>query len=167
MFYKDLRTWSNKKIYKYLAVLYCIFGLLTIVVPACLIAYNYKLFYKTGSFKLTAIGLIVAITLLIVAYKSYSRIVNRINEDKDKLRHLKYVLQLISAIIIPISAGVILYLTYDSWKIAYNTIMPCIYCYTAAMIVHYLFIKDLEWLQDVRAEALHQNTIDEQKKYVK
>ena len=164
MFFKNIETWSSKK----LKGLNALFGFLhfvaLVLIPTIIVGVNYKLFTnEQGGFKLTAIGIIVVVILGLYAYVKLKKVIDDLPQIKLSQQRFKFTIQSILSLIPIIIILVALELVKTQYDIAINVIRGCSISFIAGIIIDGLFCKYLAQEIDLRNDALKLVEIEKRK----
>ena len=159
MFFKDIDNWTKKKLLGMTISMGFLYFLFATLIPIIIVCTRYEIF-KQQSFKLTAAGLIVIIIVVTVGYKAIHFLVDMLPEVERKEQILKYSIQLVCALIIPLVALWIVHLIKVNVDLALGTLKYCLWSWIAAIVVDYVGFKSLRYKWSCIAEAKKQNKID-------
>ena len=150
MFLHNLENWSQRKlriVYAFSSIL--LLGL-QLVAPLVVICINYKLFkHTTEGNVINGFGLILIVVFSILGLKSFKKIIDKMEDVSHKEQMLKYSLQMLYAIAIPLLCVVVLLAFKDNFKQAYKTFCISLIFYTAGIFFDYMIMKFL-FLQALR-----------------
>lgn len=154
MFFKDIETWSKKKL-RGLNILFSLLHFIALVlVPVIIVADNYKLFDEGGNFKLTAIGIIVIIILGLYAYIKLKKVIDDLPQLKLSQQRFKFTIQGILSLIPIIIIIVALEYAKTDYSIAINVIKYCSISFGCAILIDALFLKYIAQEIAIRNDAL-------------
>lgn len=168
MFFKNIETWSNKKLNVLGVLLDLLYFSLTLIAPVVTVATRYKIFTtpndeNAGKLKLTGIGLILAICVLIVTFSKLKAWINKMPEIKMYQQKLKFSVHLIYDLILPVIVLWILSLMRDNFLLAYSTIRIIILYIMCGGIIDNLFIKFISAEKKIRNDAAYDKEKEKRK----
>lgn len=163
MFFKDIESWSKKK----LRGLNILFGFLhfvaLVLIPVIIVAHNYKLFETAGGFKLTAIGIIVVVILGLYAYSKIKEVIEDLPQIKLGQQRFKFSIQAILSLIPIVIILVALEYAKNDYMIAINVIKWCSVSFIGGILIDGLFLKYLKAETKLRAKALELVEVEKRK----
>lgn len=160
MCFKDIDSWSKKKLYLMTAIFASLYFIAATVVPVIIIAANYSLFGKSGNYKLTAAGLIVVILLLTVGRKSVAWITSIMPQETQKQQIFRYSFEMAFALVIPLCGYWVIQLFKKNVDLAANTASWCVLSFVIAIIVDNVFLKTLRYQHQCMNEVGHKDKIE-------
>lgn len=163
MFFKNIAEWENKKLRTFWIIISLLQLICSLIAPIVVVAINYDLFKKGSTYKLTAVGWIVVICVLIVGLKYLRKLIARLPEDKFSQQRMKYGLEFIIALIPYIIMIVALGLLKSSFDKAWNTLLICTMFFVASEIIECLFLKFIDREKALRQEAIHLTEVEKRK----
>lgn len=163
MFFSDIAEWSDKKLNTYRWVFNIAHLLFNIMIPIVIVANRYSIFEKSSAYKLTGLGFILVILIVLGGFSELLKVLNNMPENEQQERHLKFVPLLIIALLIPAFIKLVLLMLRDDFQLAYSTISWCIYSYIVGVLVEYLVIKYLDAEYKLRREADRAVAVDSRK----
>lgn len=161
----NLADWSNKKLWVAFSGLATLFIGLVLVGPVSMIAWKYDLFTKASEYKLSGWGIVTVITIAIVTVIAIGFLVDLMPENKPKQQALKYSIQLIVALIIPVVFRAILYMLKVNFDLAYVTSCYCDYFIISGIVVYFTSLKTVIREIKLRHKAAELVEIESRKKY--
>ena len=144
MFYKNIDTWSKGKLrIVTLIVAIAYFTFLTFV-PCVIVGIKYNVFSSSDNrLRLTG-ALLIIIILLISAINRGAKLFSRyMPEVTPKQQGIKFIIELVSSLIVPLSALFVIHAVRVGMDTALDTLMWCVWSYIVALIIFYLFLKTL------------------------
>lgn len=163
MFFKDIDKWSKKKL-RGLDFLFSFLHFVALVlVPVIIVAINYKLFETAGTYKLTAIGIIVVIILGLYAYIKLKKVIDDLPQIKLSQQRFKFTVQSILSLLPIIIIVVGLELAKTNFSIAINVATWCSVSFACAILIDGLFCKYIAQEVNLRAKTLEMVEIEKRK----
>lgn len=154
--FKNIATWSNKKLKGISTLVNIVYIFLSLVAPIAVICFQYDLF-KTESVeagkKLNGMFLVLIIAFAVVGLRAFIKTVNKLPDLTYKQQLLKYWLQLIFAIAIPALVVVVLLCFKSNFELAYDTTCICLIFYTSSIVVDKLFLSFIDRENKFRYDA--------------
>lgn len=158
--FKDVDSWSNKKIKTNYIIYTIIYYLFTLLAPTIVVCINYGLFKNAvQSKKLNGALLLLIMIFVIVVFRAFKKVVNRLPEETMKQQKVKYSLLCLYSLAIPLSIAILLIFSHKQLELAYNTALWCIGFFSLGIIVDHCFIMYLDNTMKVDAEADHTERI--------
>ncbi len=159
MFFKDIDSWTKKKLYLFIALFGSLYFVAATLVPGIIVAHNYDLFGK-GNYRLTAAGIIVVIFLLTSGRKAFHWVISIMPQETQKQQIVRYSVELVAALIIPAVAIWVIHLFKVNMELAANTATACIISMFVAIFVDNLFLKTLRYQVQCLNEVGHKDKIE-------
>ena len=163
MFFKDIETWSSKK----LRGLNLLFGFLhfvaLVLIPVIITSVNYQLFTNGSNFKLTAVGVIVVVILGLYAYGKMKKVIDNLPQVKLGQQRFKFTLQGVLALIPIIIILVALNYAKNDYLIAINVIKWCSVSFGCGVLIDALFLKYIDAEINLRSKALELVEVEKRK----
>lgn len=159
MFFKDIDSWTKKKLYLFIALFGSLYFIAATLVPVIIVAHNYDLFGK-GNYRLTAAGIIVVIFLLTSGRKAFHWVISIMPQETQKQQIVRYSVELVAALIIPVVAIWVIHLFKVNMELAANTATACIISMIVAIFVDNLFLKTLRYQVQCLNEVGHKDKIE-------
>lgn len=159
MWFKNIETWSQKKLkgnFILYGLLYIIFAL---IVPVIIISCKYDLI-KSRSTRLSGVGLILVVCILVFLIKGIKRLLDKLPQEEKKEQVFKFTVIMIYNLIIPIGGLILVYVIKQNVTLACDTITCCLYSMIAAIVIDSLTLKYLEVEWDLRMEAKHKLAVN-------
>lgn len=167
MFFKNIDTWSKKKLRTVDIVANLIYIVLLLVIPIIIICNEYDIFTNTtATYKLTGVGIIVFVLLGLYAYKLLKENVDKMPQVTLNQQRFKFTLKGIFALMPLLIITVGFALVKDDLVLAYNTFNKCMWLMIAANVFDMLFLKYIEAEKDIRADALKINEVEKRRNLV-
>lgn len=154
MFFTNIARWTRQR----LAVVSTLFNLLylglTLVGPLSIICWQYDIFKNVDAGrKLTGVGIITVLIILILGLRSFKRVVNKLPDNRLEQQRLKYTLLFLYAMAFPFIGLMCLVCFKSDFMLAYNTFKWCLGFIIGGLIVDYFFIKYLDREKEIRHAA--------------
>ena len=166
MFFKDIETWTQKKLRLYCLIFNGVYFLFTVLIPIIIVGCRYQIF-SSDKVRLTGWGWCLAIFIVVVSVRVGGRLIKKLPETSKKQQMLKYTLLGIGALFIPVSILVAMILLKNDFDLAYNTFGWVLFSFIFGIVVDYTCIKYLDKELELRYEAQRQNAIDVRKETLK
>lgn len=167
MFFKDIETWSKKKLNGLNLLFSSLHFIALVLVPIIIVADNYKLFEDNeGSLKLTAVGIIIVIILGLYAYIKLKKVIDNLPQLKLGQQRFKFTIQGILSLVPIIIIMVALDYAKADYLIAINVIKYCSISFGCAIVIDALFLKYIAQEIDIRNDALKLVETEKRKKLV-
>ena len=161
----NLENWSNKRVWAAFYGLAVLFLALVLGGPIGMIAWKYDLFAKASEYRLTGWGMIIALTIGIVSVITIGFLVELLPENKPRQQAVKYFLQMLVALIIPVLFRYILYKLKVNFDLAYVTSCYCDYFIISGIFVYFTSLKSVIREIKLRHKAAELVEIEARKKY--
>lgn len=164
MFFKNIDTYSNKKLFILNFFFNFVYFIFLVVCPIITISIKYKIFEKVPEhIRLTGIGLILFILVGLYIYLKLKEIVEKLPQNKSRQQKLKFTLRMIINIIPFFLIILALSMTNDTIDIAFDTFRYCIIFFLVSIIIKGLFLDYLEAEKEIRNKAQELIEIDKRK----
>lgn len=163
MFFKDIENWSKQKL-RGLNILFSFLHFVALVlIPVIIVGINYKLFETAGTYKLTAIGIIVVVILGLYAYGKLKKVIDDLPQVKLGQQRFKFSIQAILSLIPIIIILVALNFAKNDYLIAINVIKWCSVSFGCGILIDGLFLKYIDAEIKLRAKALELVEVEKRK----
>lgn len=163
MFFNDIENWSKKKL-RGLNFLFSFLHFIALVlVPTIIVSSNYKLFEQAGTYKLTALGIIVVIILGLYAYIKLKKVIDDLPQIKLSQQRFKFTAQTILSLLPLIIILFALEAAKTNYLIAINVIRWCSVSFIAGILIDGLFLKYIAQEYSIRTKALEMVEIEKRK----
>ena len=159
MFFKDIDSWSKKKLLMMTAIFGSLYLIAATIVPVIIVASNYNLF-GNGSYKLTAAGIIVIIILLTAGRKAFHWITSIMPQETQKQQIFRYSFEMVFALIIPACALWVIHLFKVNMELAATTATWCIVSFMVAIVIDNVALKTLRYQHICLNEVGHKEKIE-------
>lgn len=168
MFFKNIETWTNKKLTTLSILFDILYFCLSLLAPIIVVVNKYKIFTVTDTteatkIKLTGIGMIFALCIIIITFSKLKAWINKMPEVKVYQQRLKFSMCLIYDLIIPIVVVWVLSLMRDNFLLAYSTIRYIVIFMACGGVVDNLFIKFLSAEKKIRNDAAYDKEKEKRK----
>ena len=160
MFFKDIDSWSKKKLITMTAIFASLYFLAATVIPVLIVSANYNLIGKGGNYKLTAAGLIVVIMILTIGRKSVNWITSIMPQETQKQQIFRYSFEMVFALIVPLVGFWVIQLFKKNVELAANTASWCVLSFIVAIIIDNVFLKSLRYQHQCLNEVGHKDKIE-------
>lgn len=164
MFFKNIASYSKKKLTILNIIFHLIYFLLLVVGPIVIICIKYSIFKKVPAHvRLTGIGLVLFIALGLYGYVKLKSAVEKLPQVKVGQQKIKFTLRTIIKCI-PLSLIMLaLAMTKNNIQVAFDTFKYCTLFILAAILVEGFFLDYLSAENDLRAKALESLEVDYRK----
>lgn len=163
MFFKDLSTWSKKKLRGLNALFSFLHFVALVLIPVIITATNYKLFSKAGTYKLTALGIIVVIILGLYSYIKLKKVIDELPQLKIGQQRFKFTAQTILSLVPLVIILFALEVAKTNYLIAINVIRWCSVSFIGGILIDGLFLKYIANEYSLRTKALEMVEIEKRK----
>jgi undecaprenyl pyrophosphate phosphatase UppP len=163
MFFKDIDKWSKGKLRGLKALFSFLHFTALVLIPIIITGVNYKLFTTGGTYKLTAIGVIVVVILGLYAYNKLKEVIDELPQVKLGQQRFKFSVQAILSLIPIVIILVALNLAKSDYLIAINVIKWCSVSFGCAILIDGLFLKYLKAEIKLRSKALELVEVEKRK----
>lgn len=159
MLFKDIDSWTKKKLYLFVAIFGSLYFIAATLIPVIIVATNYNLF-GNSNYKLTAAGIIVVIILLTSGRKAFRWVISIMPQETQKQQIIRYSIELVAALIIPVVAIWVIHLFKVNMELAANTATGCIISLMFAIVIDNVFLKTLRYQMQCLNEVGHKDKIE-------
>ena len=159
MFFKDIDSWTKKKLLLMTAIFGSLYLIAATVVPVFIVASNYNLF-GNGGYKLTAAGIIVVIILLTAGRKAFHLITSIMPQETQKQQIFRYTFEMIFALIIPACTLWVIHLFKVNMELAATTASWCVVSFMVAIVIDNVALKTLRYQHICLNEVGHKEKIE-------
>lgn len=140
----------------------------TLVAPVFIIADKYNLFVKAESVgKLTGTAMIIILCIAVIIFSKLRKWLDKLPDASIGQQRLKFTLQMIYNMIVPVGGIVILGLLKDNFMLGYEVLNKVIYCFIGGAFIDGLFIKYFDKEIYFRQQAREKNEIEKRQFLVK
>lgn len=160
MFFKDIDSWTKKKLWIITAIVASLYFIAATVIPVIIVASNYNLFGKSSNYKLTAAGIIVIIILLTAGRKAFKWITSMMPQENQKQQIIRYSIELVFAMFIPACALYCVHLFKVNTTLASQTAQACIISFMFAIVIDNVAFKTLRYQHQCLNEVGHKEKIE-------
>lgn len=166
MWFKDIATWSQKKLRTTFWIYKSIYFVLILLVPVIIVATRYQLI-RNASTRLTGIGLILVICFAVYAFEGIKNFVNNLAEVTKPQQLLKFNMGLVFALIVPILVMISIRLIKQNVNLACDTIVYSMFSIIGGIVIEYVAIKYLEAERTLRKDAQKKLEVDKRVEILK
>lgn len=163
MFFKDIDKWSKGKLRGLKALFSFLHFTALVLIPVIITGVNYKLFETGGTYKLTAIGIIVVVILGLYAYSKLKEVIDELPQVKLGQQRFKFSVQTILSLVPIIIILVALEYAKNDYLIAINVIKWCSVSFASALLIDGLFLKYIKAELSLRNKALDLVEVEKRK----
>lgn len=160
MFFKDIYTWSEKKLFWMRTLFWGLYFTFATVIPVIIVFVNYGHF-QDKKYTVPCLWLAFIIIVSTFGVKKLLQTVESMDDITVKDQRIKFSIQLVVALIIPAGVGFALYQLGVNWDLARNTIIGCIISYAAALVIENTCCKSLDVARRIKKEAKEKIAVDE------
>lgn len=155
MFFKNIATYSRKKMLILTIVCNLIYVVLLVAGPSIVIGCRYAIFGTVSAkYKLTGIGMILFVVVALYAYIYLKKLIRKLPEIKLSQQRVKYTLEMVVNLV-PIAlltiGGI---LVRDDAARAFDTLLMCVGFIIGSIIFDGLFLKYIDAENSLREKAL-------------
>lgn len=158
-------NWTNRELRVFYYMTMFLYFALTILAPAFVIIWKYKLFQKGGGLELNGGLLIVIIAVAVIGLRKFKAVINKYDAETIKEKRFKYTMLGIYAIAYPVIALLVLWALKDNFKLGFSVCKYCAIFYFISVILDYGFFKYLEDERHLRKESQHKAEVQKREKY--
>lgn len=167
MFFRNIDTWSKKKLQAVDIICNLIYLILLVIIPIIIICNQYDIFTNTtAKYKLTGIGIIVVIVLGLYSHKLLKQAIDKLPHITFNQQCFKYTLKGLFDLIPLVIMKVGFSLIKDDLILAYNTFNKCLWLLIAANLFDMFVLKYIEAERNIRTDALKINEIEKRRNLV-
>lgn len=158
MFFKNIDSWSKKKLILVTVLVALAYFMAASIVPCIFIAHNYQVF-RTSNFRLTGAGFIIIIILVSFGGKAIKALLGFLPRDTQKQQIFRYSLELVFGMIVPALALWGIHLFRANVDLACQTAMQCIISIMVAVLINNIALKSLMYQWQCMSEVSHNKKI--------
>lgn len=145
MFFKDIASWSKKKVFWMNVLFSAIYMVFMLLFPIAIIINKYGIGQKTEKDTiLTGWSLILIIFVLVVGIFALMKVLRKLPDETRKQQIFKYTLELIKDLILPVSGYLILSCFKSNFDLACTTASLCLISMIIGIMVDDLVLKYLD-----------------------
>lgn len=159
MFFKDIETWTQKKLRLYCLIFNGLYFLFTVLIPIIIVGCRYQIF-SSDKVRLTGWGWCLAIFIAVVGLRIANRLINKLPDITKKQQILKYTILGVKALFIPIIILIAMRLLKNDFDLAYNTIWWVLFSFIFGIVIDYSCVKYLDKELDFRYKAKERIEVD-------
>lgn len=163
MFFKGIDKWSKGKLRGLKALFSFLHFTALVLIPVIITGVNYKLFETGGTYKLTAIGIIVVVILGLYAYGKLKEVIDELPQVKLGQQRFKFSVQTILSLVPIVIILVALEYAKNDYLIAINVIKWCSVSFAGAIVIDGLFLKYIKAELSLRNKALELVEVEKRK----
>ena len=152
MFFKDIDTWSKKKLALVTLICGLIYLVFATVIPTIIIGCKYGIF-KNTKFSLTGGALVCIVILVTVGFKACNWLFGLLPQTTQKQQCFRYTLEMLGALIIPAIALWVIHLIKVNVNLACDTLTWCIVSWIGAIIVNNVTLKTLKYQWSISSKV--------------
>ena len=168
MFFKNLETFTKKKLRTLNALFGVLYFIASVLVPIIIVGINYKLFDSVeATTKLTAVGVICVIILGFYAFNKMKNAIENLPQLTHNQQCFKFTIQMFVEMIPFAIIGVLLFFAKNEIDVAYKTFCQCMIAIGVSKLIDGLFCKYLKAEYDLRNKSLELVEIEKRKELVK
>ena len=161
MFFKDIAEWSKRKVFWMDILFSAIYIVFMIVIPIIIIAVNYGAGETVEKSKLlTSWSLVFVLIVAVVGIFALSKLARKLPDETFKQQTVKYTLELVQSLILPVLGFVVLHQFKVNFDIAYKVISWCIVSFICGILVDGLILKYIDKELSFNKELDHRAEIE-------
>ena len=161
MFFKDIAEWSKRKVFWMDILFSAIYIIFMIVIPIIIIAVNYGAGETVEKSKrLTSWSLILILIVAVVGIFAISKLARKLPDETFKQQTVKYTLELVQSLILPVLGLVALHQFKVNFDLAYTVLSWCIVSFICGILVDGLVLKYIDKELSFNKELDHRAEIE-------
>lgn len=161
MFFKDIAEWSKRKVFWMDILFSAIYIIFMIVIPIIIIAVNYGAGETVEKSKLlTSWSLILILIVAVVGIFALSKLARKLPDETFKQQTVKYTLELVQSLILPVLGLVALHQFKVNFDLAYTVLSWCIVSFICGILVDGLVLKYIDKELSFNKELDHRSEIE-------
>ena len=161
MFFKDIAEWSKRKVFWMDILFSAIYIIFMIVIPIIIIAVNYGAGETVDKSKLlTSWSLIHILIVAVVGIFAISKLARKLPDETFKQQTVKYTLELVQRLILPVLGFVALHQFKVNFDLAYTVLSWCIVSFICGILVDGLVLKYIDKELSFNKELDHRAEIE-------
>ena len=161
MFFKDIAEWSKRKVFWMDILFSAIYIIFMIVIPIIIIAVNYGTGETVEKSKLlTSWSLILILIVAVVGIFAISKLARKLPDETFKQQTVKYTLELVQSLILPVLGLVALHQFKVNFDLAYTVLSWCIVSFICGILVDGLVLKYIDKELSFNKELDHRAEIE-------
>ena len=161
MFFKDIAEWSKRKVFWMDILFSAIYIIFMIVIPIIIIAVNYGAGETVEKSKLlTSWSLILILIVAVVGIFAISKLARKLPDETFKQQTVKYTLELVQRLILPVLGLVALHQFKVNFDLAYTVLSWCIVSFICGILVDGLVLKYIDKELSFNKELDHRAEIE-------
>ena len=161
MFFKDIAEWSKRKVFWMDILFSAIYIIFMIVIPIIIIAVNYGAGETVEKSKLlTSWSLILILIVAVVGIFALSKLARKLPDETFKQQTVKYTLELVQSLILPVLGLVALHQFKVNFDLAYTVLSWCIVSFICGILVDGLVLKYIDKELSFNKELDHRAEIE-------
>ena len=161
MFFKDIAEWSKRKVFWMDILFSAIYIIFMIVIPIIIIAVNYGVGETVEKSKLlTSWSLVLILIVAVVGIFAISKLARKLPDETFKQQTVKYTLELVQRLILPVLGFVALHQFKVNFDLAYTVLSWCIISFICGILVDGLVLKYIDKELSFNKELDHRAEIE-------
>ena len=161
MFFKDIAEWSKRKVFWMDILFSAIYIIFMIVIPIIIIAVNYGAGETVEKSKLlTSWSLILILIVAVVGIFAISKLARKLPDETFKQQTVKYTLELVQRLILPVLGFTALHQFKVNFDLAYTVLSWCIVSFICGILVDGLVLKYIDKELSFNKELDHRAEIE-------
>lgn len=161
----NCENWSNREVRLFYYLSMALYFAFTILAPAGIIMWKYKLFHKGGGNEISGGAIILIIAVSVIAYRKVKKVIVDYKAETIKEKRFKYSALMLFALLMPALALVVMWAMKDNFKLAFTCARYIVGFYLVAIVLDYCVFKYLEDERNLRKESQHKAEINKREKY--
>lgn len=159
MFFKNIDSWSKKKLFFVTLIVAVAYFLAASVVPCIFIGSNYGVFQSSSNHRLTGAGIIIVVILVSFGGKAIKTLLGFLPRDTQKQQIVRYTIELVFGMIIPALALWGVHLFKANVELACHTATQCLISIMVAVLINNIAFKSLIYQWQCMSEVSHNKKI--------
>ena len=161
MFFKDIAEWSKRKVFWMDILFSAIYIVFMIIIPIIIISVNYGAGETVEKSKLlTSWSLVLILIVAVVGIFAISKLARKLPDETFKQQTVKYTLELVQRLILPVLGFVALHQFKVNFDLAYTVLSWCIISFICGILVDGLVLKYIDKELSFNKELDHRAEIE-------
>ena len=161
MFFKDIAEWSKRKVFWMDILFSAIYIIFMIVIPIIIISVNYGAGETVEKSKLlTSWSLVFILIAAVVGIFALSKLARKLPDETFKQQTIKYTLELVQDLILPVLGFVALHQFKVNFDLAYTVLSWCIVSFICGILIDGLVLKYIDKELSFNKEIDHKAEIE-------
>lgn len=160
MFFKNIAEWSKRKVFWMNILFSVLYFVFMVVVPIILIVCNYTVETVEKDKVLTGWGLAFLLLVTVVGLFTIKKLSRKIPEETYKQQVIRYTLELVQSLILPVTAFLVIHQLKVNFDLAYMVISWCIVSFIVGILIDGLCLKYLDHELKYNREIEHTQELE-------